>query len=265
MKKNLYYRTVFKRTNLLKEFFYSIFFGLCSWPRFLLEVFIRKNFGERYFSLFVASVLSIFLAFYPLIRDKGLRLSYRFGEFHLHSNIETSKFLLHNATWYLFLIAFIYMCIVRYNEIKHLPSVFDFERFSLSSGNIHPFFLNFQWRGENVSVRTIETLLEPAFFFLIGFVLYLFGQSIGVLILVCSIFYSFGYLAMYHQGDEFIMDKIDERIYNEELMGVFVDEKDSDSARGISFYGRRPSDPETRRKIAENILEEAKDEIGEAI
>ena len=54
MTKNLYYRTVFMRVNSIKEIILGFFLAIASYPRMLLEVFTRKNMGERYFSLATA-------------------------------------------------------------------------------------------------------------------------------------------------------------------------------------------------------------------
>jgi hypothetical protein len=52
------------------------------------------------------------------------------------------------------------------------------------------------------------------------------------------------------------MDKIDEMICNEELVKAFVEGRSPDETRGLNYYGRRPADPEARRRIAETFIEE---------
>jgi uncharacterized membrane protein HdeD (DUF308 family) len=245
MKKNLYYRTVFKRSNTLKEGFLSFFLAFCSWPRMLIEVFIRKNQGERYFSFSGALTLLIILTLLPL-----------FSPFSQLYGSSFTSFLGIFLTWYLYLAGFLYMTIQRRNEIKRLPSVYDFGRFSLSTGYIHPQFRTLEFMGKPFSIRTIETLLEPGVFGVAGFVLWMSGQPIGFILLVSGIFYSFSYMAAYHQGDNFVMDKIDEMICNEELVKAFVEGRSPDETRGLNYYGRRPADPEARRRIAETFIEE---------
>ncbi|MDR6193347.1 hypothetical protein [Siphonobacter sp. SORGH_AS_0500] len=246
MKKNLYYRSVFKRTSQLKDNLAAFFLAFCSWPRLLLEVFIRRNMGERYFSfstaLFITFVLCLIPPFFSLIFSK---ISPRFG---------FGFFVLSFGSWYLYLAAFIYMCLQRREEIKRLPSVFDFARFSLSTGHIHPRFRAFTWMGKTCDTRTIETILEPAFFFLIGFGLFMLSQYVGLLILWCSIFYALSYRAAYRQGDHFVMDKIDEYISNEELSRSFIEGRPVEETRGFPFYGRRPTDPEMRRQLASSFI-----------
>ncbi|CAG5011145.1 hypothetical protein DYBT9275_04891 [Dyadobacter sp. CECT 9275] len=60
MKTNLYYRAVFRRQSMLNEFVMDFFLYFCSYPRLMLEVFVRKNFGERYFSFFSALMIGYF-------------------------------------------------------------------------------------------------------------------------------------------------------------------------------------------------------------
>ena len=251
MKKNLYYKTMFRRHNRVKEFFFNLFLSICSIPRILLEVFVRKNFGERYFSFSTAMIAAFILFWIPFFT-----MSFTVAISRSQGWIE-SKFLifiLFYLTWYAGLAAFVYMCIKRRNEIKHLPSVFDFARFSLSAGTIHPEFYKISIKGKHFNVRQIETMIEPAFFFLIGFTLFLMGQIVGNLIMFCAVCYSISYFATYWQGDNFIMDKIDEMILNEEYVNAFVDGMDPDDTRGVRYYGRAPVDPEVRRQLVDSII-----------
>ncbi|WAC11895.1 hypothetical protein [Dyadobacter pollutisoli] len=249
MKKNLYYRTVLHRSNPVKNFFFDLFTAIASWPRLLLEVFIRTNFGERYFSFSSSIIMFVLLAVTPLLISA-------LGSSSYYGGFDPKEFLMGNITWYLFLAGFLYCAFRRRQEVKRLPSVFDFARFSLSSGRIHPLFYTIVINGKRVDSRMIETLFEPLFFFIIGFFFMLFGQIVGILIVVCSIVYSFSYMAAYSVGDNFVMDKIDELICNQELYNAFVDGVDPNNTRGVNYYGRRPADPEARRKVADTFMEE---------
>jgi len=248
-----YFKSLYKRTNVIKETLLDLFFGIGSGPRLLLEVFIRRNFGERYFSFSTAIFLLVILAIVPAFSQYGfaifskVRMSYY--QFNLFS------FLFKNLTWYLFLGGFFYCCLERRKEVKSLPSVFDMKRYSKSTGIIHAEFRKLKFGGQLVETRTIETLIEPAFFFVIGFVLWVLDQNVGNLLMICSVIYSLSYKAAYHQGDNFIMDQIDEMICGEELSAVFVDNKKPEEARGFSFYGHRPVNYQTRRRVAETFFE----------
>lgn len=253
MKRNLYYKTVLRRTNSVKMGFLSFFLALASWPRLLLEVFIRKNFGERYFSLATAVIIFLILAFAPMFR--GFARMYSYGNNGLWETIKD------DPTWYIFLVAFLVACYFRQKEVQREPSVFDFARYSLSSGNINPFFYNIKMFGKEPDPRTVATILEPGFFFIVGLALFLMKQPVGVLIIICSICYSLGYMGAYYQGDEFVMDRIDEMICNEEMFASFVEGKDSSQTRGFNPYtGRKPADRNMRQKVADSFTEDIEHE-----
>lgn len=249
MKKNLYFRTVLRRSNPVKNFFFDLFTATASWPRLLLEVFIRRNFGERYFSFSNAILMFVVLSVAPLLIAGS-------GSSRYYGGFSVKEFMWDNITWYLFLAGFLYCAYRRRQEIKRLPSVFDFGRFSLSAGRIHPLFYTIVIGGKPVEGRIIETIFEPLFFFIIGLFLIPFGQIVGVLIVASSIVYSLSYFAAYHDGDNFVMDKIDELICNQELYNAFVDGVDPNNTRGVNYYGRRPADPEARRRVADTFTEE---------
>lgn len=249
MQRNLYFSTLMRRQNVLKSFILDAFLGIASYPRLLLEVFIRKNFGQRYFSIATVVTISIIMALSPLIGDKLSSLrSQDYGG-------NRGSFWGHYATWYLFLFAFIYFAWLRWREVKINSSIFDFSRFSLYSGNIHPFFRNLKIAGKTQSIRSIETLLEPTLFFLAGVALLIIGQKLGILLMISSIIYSISYSAAYKNGDNFVMDKIDEIIMNEELTNAFVDDMGAENTRGVRFHMRKPKAKAMRKKLAESFLE----------
>ncbi|MCF0072452.1 hypothetical protein LZD49_18360 [Dyadobacter sp. CY261] len=259
MPKNLYYQAMFRRRNLLKEWILASFMEISSIPRLLLEVFVRRNFGERYFSIFIATCATILLAAYPILM---YRLYFVFAYYEIFHGIERwtpfpiADFLKDYLTWYMFIGGFVYMCVKRNDEIKRQPSVFDFAKFSLSTGEIHPAFLDFKIRGAKQDIRTVETLIEPGFFLVIGLLLWLLlDQSVGALIAICSIIYSGSYMAAYYVGDHFVMDKIDQMICNEEMVAAFVEGKEASETRGMHFYGRRPANPDHRREVVGSFTE----------
>ena len=255
MKKNLYYATVFRRSNVIKDALLGFFMTIASYPRLLLEVFVRKNFGERYFSLASAITVAVIVGAIPiLVNSVGRYSRFDFGD------LITDHF-----TWYIFLAAFLVMAFKRQREVDREPSVFDFARFSLSTGQVHPKFYELKIfnkkEGSKVTKigpddRQISILLEPLLFFGIGLLLALMHQLIGVLIIVASICYSLSYVAAYRIGDNFVMDKIDELICSEELTSSFVEGRDPSQTRGFNAYGRKPADPDMRRKVAETFFEQ---------
>jgi hypothetical protein len=231
MKKNLYYSSVYQRRNFIKDVLYMVFLGVSSWPRLVLETFIRRNMGERYFSLFAVVVIALLLLVYPF---------YKTGPY-----AEVFPVLKDNFTWYLFTGAFVYFGYLRLREVQTLPSVFDFARFSLSSGISLPFVYDI-----TRNPRKIATLIEPGACLVIGLLLWWMDQRIGVVITMCSVIYSFSYMAAFAQADDFLMDYIDNYICNEDLGKTFREGLDARETRGAESYAHRPEDPEARRRAS---------------
>lgn len=255
MKRNLYYRIVFQRRNIIKDIILNVFLMLASGPRLLLEVFTRTKFGERYFSFSMAIILTVLLGFYPIVISKLTNFNSYYYEGEA-SGISLGKYF----TWYAYLGLFMYQCFKRREEIKREPSVFDFARFSLSTGVVNPIFYEFKIGGNIPNPRQIAILLEPAVFLAIGIILALFQQPIGYLLIFCSIVYSLSWKAAYYKGDEFVMDKIDELIANEEMVNSFVHGRKPEETRGFDPYGKRPENEEFRRKVAESFFDDDDDE-----
>lgn len=286
MKKNLYFRQTLRRQNTIKEAIFDFALGLCSWPRLILEVFIRKNFGERYFSiatagwvfaflLIVPSFSSLFNTLYESIFGSSLGIgsySSRYGgaspswgayqnqyaasEEEVQTGSDWLPFLGRYATWYIFAGLFLYASILRYKEVLHNPSVFDFARFSLSSGQTDPRLIIFKDAEGKPNYRILETLVEPAPFLAGGIFLWLINQPLGLLLIICSLLYSLSYFATYRIGDNFIMDKIDELIFNEQLADVYVKKKSPAHAKGVLPRCPIPESVELRKEIAAMFFEE---------
>lgn len=253
MKKNLYYDSLYQRQNALLEWFLGFYFSISSWPRLLLEVFIRRNMGERYFSFF--GVLVIFLLLVsPLLFSIGLSM---FGSRYLRGpGVGSTTYL-----FCLFAALFLYAGIQRNNEIKRLPSVFDFKRFSMSTGDsilmlyrdkLPPWF--------TANPRRLATLTEPGVFLLLGVLLLFVVTPLGVVLVLCSIIYALSYVAAYRLGDHMVMDQIDKQICAEDFEQSFMDEQEQGQARGFVPYGRRPADPTLRRKVAKGFMQDDADE-----
>lgn len=275
MQKNLYFRTMYRRRNLFKERILDLFDGFASYPKLTLEVFIRKNFGERYINvasvvtvgmiLLILPVVAHSLAYFPGIFMRSTGIGGYGGYQDYSSSGIRASFWNKYTSWYLFLAGFLFMAVKRLKEVKRNPSVFDFERFSLYSGDIHPFFFHLPLSKARPDVRQVEILYEPAPFFLAGIVLWLLGQSLGWLLVIGSITYSVSYAAAYKRGDDLVGDTIDQMILNEEMEAAFVDGLDASETRGVRLYLRKPTDKDLRRKLASAMVEEGDDDIAVAV
>lgn len=243
-KKNLYYAVTFRRINAFKVGILGIFLAICSWPRVFIEVFTRTGFGIRYFLFPLCLFLAACLAALPFIIYRGYPVP---------------AIIAKNFTWYVYTVALVIFSFNRKKEIKRRKNSYDFAHFSESSGQIHPWFytLGFLQRYSHPEARRIISVyIEPGIFLIAGIILVLLHQYIGVLFIVCSIIYSMSWSAQYYLGDQFVLNKIDEMICNEELVNSFVHNRPGDKTRGFEFYGTRPGNMEFRRKVADTMIEE---------
>lgn len=265
MKREIYFQSTFQRQGEIEQTISAHLFTYLQFPRLLLEVFIRKNLGERYFSMGIAVFMFCVLFYLPIhfapqlhaldmMTDKSFMSISDVSGMKAASKFSYLKFIFKNITWYGFISAFIYSAFLRNQEIKRLPSVFDFGRLSTVTGDIHPLFKEVKWKGQLVNERQIETLIEPLFFFTIGIILIVFHQLVGYLIVIASIGYSISYVLAYHHGDHFIMNKIDQMILGEEINSAVVEGKSPNETRGTKFYGRVPNDPGNRRRVVDSMF-----------
>jgi hypothetical protein len=253
MKKNIYFSHMLHRENLLKKFLFNFLTMVASYPRLVSEVFLRRNFGERYFTSASVICAAFIMALLPVLFHAMPSLPIG------HYSSGQSGFWMKYTTWYMFLAAFLYCSWQRRAEIKRSASSFDFSRFSLYAGDVDARFFQIRPFGWQPNIRLIETIYEPGVFFLIGLVLWCMGQRIGILLLINSLFYSLSYVATYWHGDNFILDRIDEMIFNEEMSKSFIDDINPQDARGVRFYCKKPLSKEQREKLMDSFLDDADD------
>ncbi len=234
MKKNIYYSTVYGRMELNKKVI-GLIITLLAFPKIVLDVFLRKNMGERYYSLFVAVLVGI--GTYAIIYTQA------------KVNMDDPS-----TFSYIFLAAYAIMAVVRYLEIRREPSVFDFAKFSLSSGLSYPFFKQIRLFGLKPTQRRIDVYYEPLLCFVIGvLILITVDPMVGLVVVFCSICYYLHNMLAALLGDHFVMDKIDEIICNQELSETFVQDKEV-SPRQVPFFGRKPSSEQLRKAFADDVL-----------
>lgn len=248
VKTNLYYKTVIKRKSVAKDYVIIIFLFFTSWPRLLMEVFLRKNFGERYFSLLTVVMLGIFLFFVPIAID-SVASFYNGGTTVTH-------IILKNITWYLYLAGLIYVSLQRQKEIKREKGTYDFAKFSAYDGDINSFFTDLKIGSKPLTRRQISIFVEPAFLLAIGIVLTLCLQKIGLLIVFCSLCYAAGYQGDYIRGDHFILDTIDEMICNEEMSDSFIEGRSPEETHGFEMKGNGPKSKDFRKQIIDSLKDD---------
>lgn len=266
---SIYYRNTLRRENVFKLFFLSLFSFFSSYPRLLLEVFIRKNFGQRYFRL--SSVLTVagMMGFLPRImhqlptQGQPEAFDEAYPNFDMPEelpavmNTAATSFWGDYWLWYLFLALFLVFSVKHAYDQRKAPSVFECRSFSLYSGKVNPLFYKINILGFKPDIRMIECYLEPLLFLVIGIILALVGQALGWVLIICSIFYSMNYISAYYAGDNFIMDKIDEIICNEELENTFLNDKSEDETRGFRVRAGKPDGSDYRKKLLPLLSKDA--------
>ena len=236
IKTNEYYASVYGRTNKVKQAILSYFFSISSTPRIFIEIFLRREMGIRYFSLFHCICLGAVLFALPFLMPPNFGLS-------------LSDIILSNWGWYLYLIAFAKCSWDRSKESSHPYGYFDFNHFSLSTGKHIRFVDNFRVMGKPISARAKDVYLEPLLAVGVGILAFLTHQwMVGALLIICSGIYSMSYRAAYEMGRTFFLDKIDEDLVNRGVTDFFLNDKPKPS--NFNFYGPKPSASEVRQGLA---------------
>ena len=232
------------RGNRLKALLYGAVYYYSSYPRLIIETFLRSGFGERYYNL--ASLLTA--AFVLFI----IPLKFIFGG--MGRGGDFMNFLKGYGTWYIFLFLFVWMGLKHVRAISADKKTFEYGRLSTFAGYINPFFGSMKIGTKKATIRQIECLLEPAGFFIGGIFLWLCGQGIGLVFIVCSIIYSISYFAEYEAGTQLILDYIDEMIYRKNIEKAFVEDKSIYETMGVEFRGEKPSNKVTRQEVVNKML-----------
>lgn len=249
MEKNLYYRSVVLRRNVMKSFFMDVFEGIASYPRIVLETFTRTGFGHRYYLISTAMTAAFIMAIVPPILYKGARAAApAFG-------VEIQGFWTLYTTWYAFLGAVIVLAWKQHIAIRRDPCSFDFSMVSTFAGEVHPAILSFKIAGKFASPYKVATLIEPAIFFIPGVVFFLIGQPIGWLLILTALAYRFSYVAAFARGDEFLWNKSDEAHFNEQLRNTFIYDIQGRQANGVQYLIRKPSSKAVRERLATQFTE----------
>lgn len=241
-KRNSYYKEVFGRPAMFKQIFLSLFLALSYFFRVPIEVITRQNMGERYFNILLTVVIGIALVYVPINYSK-----------QYNDDIDWGRLFHYFTTWYIYTALYLYSSYKRWSEIRTYPSVWNLKRFSLSTGKPHPFFLGLNIGGKPLTPRFIGAVAEPGIFLALGLVLSYFQQPLGWFFVLCSIIYALGYTAAYYLADQFVMDKIDEMICNEDMRDIFVN--DIGSKRGFEFSAKRPTNKAARQQLYDEYID----------
>ncbi len=287
-KKPDYYQP-YKRVQIAKELLADLFIGISSWPRLVLEIPLRRDLGERFFSLGTCIWIVTLFAVTPYLTLIDWRAVFSQRTSYMSID-DLPKFSLWQLAklypgWYFLTTLFLGAAVKRRLEIVRYNRIWDMNRYSYSSGKIYPIFYN-PWTirlslregqfklgsvhigflGRTftlyaslvrvfVSARTVETFIEPVFGFVCGYLIRnLISETAGYLIQVCSVMYSFSSIAFYYRGDHFFMDRNDGRIIAEEHEQTFITNAPINPESGYRYVGRRPATQELRKRLLHTIV-----------
>ncbi|ASZ11174.1 hypothetical protein KTO58_19335 [Chitinophaga pendula] len=185
----------------------------CAYPRLLLEVFIRRNFGKRYFSLSKALLMLVALACWPsVVKERLFIRLWHLNELDAIASMPDGLFWWRYGSWYAFLILFLSFSLWRKLEIKQTMN-----RSTRYAGDLHPVFDRLKLGGRRLSLWTIEVLCEPGAFMIAGFLLSKVGQRLGGLLMIASIGYSIYSIISHYLRNTEISDRRDIIIDGQEL------------------------------------------------
>ena len=265
MKKNVYFQSQFQRINVIREFLLQFFIAFGSVPALIIEVFCRKKFGERYFTLLWPIV--IFLIMVLLYAS-----NYGYSR-HYASTLE--RF---NLIWLIFALVFLFFSILRRIEIRRsieknkntrakisqMCSIVTvkFKTYSKFDGEPLPYirfianrlFPNLDNHKKSLRRRL---LIEPGLAIVLGLFLIVIhiGLTTGIVITACGILHLGREYARYALSRNSILDIIDSNICDEDLFDVFVEDNEI-SDKQLNYFGPKPPNEEDRKKCLDGMVSE---------
>ena len=227
------------RVNLFYAFIIGSLASLSSWPASIIEAFMRRKFGERYFTL--STCLSIFI----IMLIGGVAMADKIGYAYF-------------ITWFIFAGIYLWFSIRHRLEIKKYGTAYDFERFSLCDGRIHKFWwqiIGKEYGGIKVNRYLVHVLLEPAVPVLVGFILIAnpYTRAVGTLLMVCGILFAFRSFVKAQSARNSVLDIIDDQITAQYQREVIMEEKPMEETAGLYLPIELPTNPELRGKIADHL------------
>ena len=251
-KANLY--SVLHRENMWKPVLQHLIIGFSSYPALMVEIFSRHKFGQRNFSLSSCVLALTLLLFLGVVYTDwldiiGMLFGVRGRSFRPNGS---EIFLL------LFIIAAFIQAIRHKKEQMRFGRTVDFERYSRSNGEPYAYWYklerylpNFLLSRLPLNSVNIWRYYEPFAAILIGIVLLPipFTRLLGVLLIICGLFYYWRTSIQYAGGYEYILDLIDEMIVSEHTREFMSPEPELDNSHGVHVYAPMPDDPNLRERL----------------
>ncbi len=139
-------------------------------------------------------------------------------------------------------------------EISKYGTTYDFKRFSLSQGEIAPFWYRLIGQkilGIKINEYMIHIVFEPALGFLVGSLLLIFPFSrlVGGVLIFSAICFAIKNFTQAQLGRNWVLDIIDDKICNELNHDIFIEDKPSQETKGVYLPIELPKEEETRKII----------------
>lgn len=219
----------------------DLIFKLSSYPSYIAECFLRRKFGERYFTFSVAVIIFILMLF-PI--------------FFMGSRVRGFV----GLPWILFAAAFLYKAIRHRMGIKRFGITYNFDRFSYTDGEMLPFWSRLIGKkilGITITRYTIFIYFEPGLPILIGLFLGIIPWTMvtGTLIFWSGIFFGYRNMMKVYYARDYILDKSDEQIIAKMQHDVIMEQKPKAQTAGLSFPIELPEDRAIRQRMLDDTIE----------
>ncbi|MEQ9300443.1 MAG: hypothetical protein RIF33_17855 [Cyclobacteriaceae bacterium] len=241
----LFFASFGKRDNIILDLIVGILGVIGHYTAMIVEVFFRKRFGERYFTL--GTVFWVFLILFLIANNPRILMVLPI------SFMPPADF---DYPLMIFAFAFLVRGVMQRLEISKYGSTYRLDRFSLSQGEFLPFFyerMNTKLVGIEVNSRTIQILFEPVVPIILGIVLVQidFTFMLGTILLITGLTMMARQFARVQGGREAVLDIIDQRLVAMDKASILLDRKSGSETHGITLPVALPDDEEVRSILME--------------
>lgn len=239
------------RSTFVGRFFESVL-GEANYPRTLIQLFTRKNFGERYLSATAVFVLLIVFAGVPIVLNWGIKTKLSLYDQQLYrlAGLQPPTVFQKYLLWYVLAGLIFILAVIHGILSQNQKSSIRAKKYSYYPGRSHAFFYLLPFAKKNNGQKTIEIFYEPLIFIILGIVLQKIGRPViphhwyqmtshflGLILIIASIWYSVSYIAGHQLGRDFVLDNTDSMIRNDQMSSDFSEKQ---TAPG-KFYNSRPA------------------------
>jgi hypothetical protein len=245
-KRNVFIETHGGRNNVIIALVYMFLGSIASFGASIVEVFLRRKFGERYLTLSLSIIIFLAMNFaYDYLAMIAVAMGARISR---------------DGETFLFIFSLIYLglSIMHRLEIRKYGTTYDFNRFSLSDGERAPFWrkiIGKKFLKIKVTSYLVSVLLEPLIPVIVGLLMlpFEFSSIVGAILIFSGICYALKNFGMAQSGRNWVLDNIDKRITNEVQYDVFIGRKPKSETKGVYLPIELPEDEATRLALYKSV------------